>query len=398
MEKRVIALGFFDGIHLGHQALLRRCVERGQQYGMTPAVLTFDRWPKAGPARLLTTTEERVRIIQTLFPIETVLVAPFDEHMRTMDWRDFMDLLVRDYHAGWLVAGHDFRFGYKGQGDAVKLRQRAAELGLGCDIVPAVSAEGEVVSSTRIRVLLAAGDAAGARRLLGHDLLPPLRGESAPAVRPDAPNRQDGLELMATIADGTIAAAFFDPQYRGVLDKLSYGNEGVSRGRDRSSLPQMTEETITAFLRSLDRVLRPSGHLFLWVDKFHLCEGVRPWLEGTALQMVDLVIWDKERIGMGYRTRRRCEYLLVLQKKPVRAKGCWTSHTIPDVWPERPVKGAHPHAKPVGLQKELILATTRPGDIVLDPAAGSYSILTACQAAGRTFLGGDIIFGGAEET
>ena len=203
-------------------------------------------------------------------------------------------------------------------------------------------------------------------------------------------NKMDGLKLLGEILPDSVAAAFFDPQYRGVLDKLSYGNEGVSRGRDRSSMPQMSQQVIEDFLREISRGLRPSGHLFLWVDKFHLCEGVAPWFRETGLQIVDMITWDKEKIGMGYRTRRRCEYLVVLQKKPIRAKDCWTSHTIPDVWREKIVK-THPHSKPVGLQKELILATTRPGDVVLDPAAGGYSVLEACRAAGRDFIGGDIL-------
>ena len=212
------------------------------------------------------------------------------------------------------------------------------------------------------------------------------------ACRMNYQNKVDGLALLGEILDQSIAAAFFDPQYRGVLDKLSYGNEGVSRGRERSSLQQMSQEMIISFLREIDRVLRPSGHLFLWVDKFHLCEGVAPWLEKTALQMVDMITWDKEKIGMGYRTRRRCEYLMVIQKRPVRAKGCWTLHTIPDVWDEKIVK-THPHSKPVGLQKQLILATTQPGDIVLDPAAGGYSVQEACRQAKREFIGGDIAYG-----
>ena len=206
------------------------------------------------------------------------------------------------------------------------------------------------------------------------------------------PNRSEGLALLAQVLSGSIAAAFFDPQYRGVLDKLSYGNEGISRGRERSGLPQMSEGTIVAFLRELDRVLRPSGHLFLWVDKFHLCEGVTPWLEGISLQIVDMITWDKEKIGMGYRSRRRSEYLLILQKKPIRAKNCWTVHNIPDVWTEKIVK-THPHSKPVALQKALILATTQAGDTVLDPAAGGYSVLEACREAGRDFIGGDIVYG-----
>ena len=174
IRRTVIALGFFDGIHLGHQALLRRTVERGAEQGMTPAVFTFDRSPKAvvtgKDVPLLTTPEQRIAIIHALFPIHQVIVAPFDRRMMTMDWRDFIDMLVVRFHAGWLVAGHDYRFGHKNQGNAALLRQRSAELGLGCDIIAPVLAEGELVSSTRIRALFEEGRREEARRLLGHDL------------------------------------------------------------------------------------------------------------------------------------------------------------------------------------------------------------------------------------
>ena len=130
----------------------------------------------------------------------------------------------------------------------------------------------------------------------------------------------------------------------------------------------------------------------LWVDKFHLCAGASQWLEPYDLAAVDLVTWHKDRMGMGYRTRRTAEYLVTAQKVPVRAKGIWQSHYIPDVWTEKAGPGLfpHPHAKPVGLQTALISAVTRPGDLVLDPAAGGYSVLKAAQAAGRRFLGCDI--------
>lgn len=85
----------------------------------------------------------------------------------------------------------------------------------------------------------------------------------------------DGIKLMNDINDECIKVVFFDPQYRGVLDKLSYGNEGKNRGKDRSALPQMTEETIQKFLKEMERILTPSGYLFLWVDKFHLVEGFK---------------------------------------------------------------------------------------------------------------------------
>ena len=208
----------------------------------------------------------------------------------------------------------------------------------------------------------------------------------------NAKNRADGLTLMSEIEDGTVSAAFFDPQYRGILDKLKYGNEGKSRGKARSSLPQMDEGTITGFISEINRVLKDSGHLFLWVDKFHLCQGVLDWFLGTELHLVDLIVWDKGKIGMGYRTRRKSEYLVVFQKSPVRAKDCWTDHTIPDVWEEKAGK-IHPHSKPVELQKRLIMAVTSDGDVVLDPAAGGFSVLKACEESGRNFIGGDIVHG-----
>ena len=208
----------------------------------------------------------------------------------------------------------------------------------------------------------------------------------------NAKNKADGLALMADINDGCIAAAFFDPQYRGILDKLKYGNEGVARGKARSSLPQMDEEKIMSFIREINRVLKASGHLFLWVDKFHLCQGVLDWFIDTELNLVDLIVWDKEKIGMGYRTRRKSEYLVVFQKSPVKAKSCWRDHTIPDVWQEKAQK-IHPHSKPYELQKRLIVATTNEGDVVLDPAAGGFPIMYACEELGRGFIGGDIEYG-----
>lgn len=209
-------------------------------------------------------------------------------------------------------------------------------------------------------------------------------------ILPCARNCVDGLVLLGAIREESIAAAFFDPQYRGVLDKLSYGNEGVTRGMRRCQLPQMKESVIRSFLLEFDRVLQKSGHLFLWVDKFHLCEGIPPWMAGTSLETVDMIVWDKGRIGMGYRTRRRAEYLIVLQKRPKRAKGVWRDHTLPDVWHEAASK-RHPHAKPIGLQMRLIQAVTEEDDWVLDPSAGSYSVLAACNRTGRNFIGGDLL-------
>ena len=215
-------------------------------------------------------------------------------------------------------------------------------------------------------------------------------------IRPNYRNLIDGIELLKQIRTESIKVVFFDPQYRGVLDKMQYGNEGQSRGKQRSELIQMTEDTIVNFLGEIARVLVPSGYLFLWVDKFHLVEGVGPWFEGMPVNTVDMITWNKMKMGMGYRTRRQSEYLVVLQKMPQLAKATWSLHNIPDVWNEKTPK-IHPHSKPVELQKQLILATTNEDDFVCDPAAGGYSIFEACKLSGRNFIGGDIQFGEEKE-
>lgn len=205
-------------------------------------------------------------------------------------------------------------------------------------------------------------------------------------------NKADGLKLLADINNETISVAFFDPQYRGVLDKMHYGQH---RMKDRCSLVQMNEEKIKEFVEQINRVLKKSGYLFLWVDKFHLtniAENFHNWIYNTDLQVVDMITWNKERMGMGYRTRRVSEYLIVLQKTPTKAKSTWTDHGIPDVWSEK-VERQHTHSKPIGLQQRLIEATTKEGDYVLDPASGGYSVFEACKNVGRDFIGGDIEYG-----
>ena len=202
--------------------------------------------------------------------------------------------------------------------------------------------------------------------------------------------KMEGIKFLSALPEGGFPAVFFDPQYRGVLDKMNYGNEGRKRGRARAALKQMPEKTIRGFIQEIHRILLPSGHLFLWTDKFHLCTGLSRWLRETDLEVVDMMTWNKGRIGMGYRTRRTGEYAVILQKAPRRAKDVWRVHNIPDVWPEKIKKNGHTHTKPAGLQSALIEAVTAPGDIVVDPAAGSFSVMEAARSKNRNFLGCDI--------
>lgn len=173
MKPTVIALGFFDGVHKGHGALLIRAVERAAELGASPAVFTFDRPPKevvtGKPVFLINSAEDRQDLIRRIYGIEQVILAPFDHNMMTMHWEDFItELLIKQYGAVHLVAGHDYHFGYKNEGTPELLQQKCRELGIGCDIIPKVEYDGITVSSTYIRTLVKAGELDRAAEFLGH--------------------------------------------------------------------------------------------------------------------------------------------------------------------------------------------------------------------------------------
>ena len=172
-ESTVIALGFFDGVHIGHGELLKMAVRRAQEKNCRSAAFTFDRSPRefvtGQSVPLLTTSEQRAEIIRAQYGVQDVFVEPFDRNMMTMPWENFLsELLVGKYHAVHLVAGHDYRFGHKNEGDVEKLRAYCAAHGLGCDVIPRVELDGVTVSSSHIRALLEEGDAARASSFLGH--------------------------------------------------------------------------------------------------------------------------------------------------------------------------------------------------------------------------------------
>ena len=170
---RVIALGFFDGVHTGHGALLSLCAQRARELDAVPSAFTFDTHPSAlilnTPVPLLSTPADRADLMRRYYGIRDVIIGHYDERMMKTPWREFVtELLVKEHHAVHLVAGHDFHFGYKGEGNPQRLRELCRELGIGCDIVPKVERDGITVSSTYIRTLVAQGEMEQAVRFLGH--------------------------------------------------------------------------------------------------------------------------------------------------------------------------------------------------------------------------------------
>lgn len=170
--KRVIALGFFDGVHTGHAALLRRAVERAQDCCAVAAAFTFDRSPAAAitgeQVPLLSTVEDRAWLMRSCCGIQEVVVSNFDGMMR-MNWEQFItQYLVEELGVTHVVAGHDFHFGYMGKGNPSRLADKCAQLGVGCDIIQKVEQDGITVSSTYIRSLIAQGEMERAVEFLGH--------------------------------------------------------------------------------------------------------------------------------------------------------------------------------------------------------------------------------------
>ena len=171
MNKTIYALGFFDGVHLGHQALLKACRELADANGCKAAAVTFSSHPDTlvlgNTPGLINTMEDRARLLR-FFGMDEVVILPFDKQMMDCPWQDFLSLLQTQYGAAGLVCGHDFRFGRKGQGNARKLSAYCQEQGLPCAVVAEQTLQGTTISSTHIRKLLEAGDVEEAGRFLGH--------------------------------------------------------------------------------------------------------------------------------------------------------------------------------------------------------------------------------------
>ncbi len=170
--KRVVALGFFDGVHRGHQALLNKTVERAAEYGAVPSVISFDLHPdtlvKGVKVPLINSVSGRKDLIRRLSGIDDTIMIHFDERFMHTPWQEFLRVMKEDLGAVHLVLGYDFCCGWKGEGTADRIETWCCENGLGCDRIAEIVLDGITISSTYIRGLIADGDMQNANRFLGH--------------------------------------------------------------------------------------------------------------------------------------------------------------------------------------------------------------------------------------
>lgn len=167
----VVTIGTYDGIHLGHQTLIRRVCERARNLGRPAMMLTFEPMPReflapAAPPARLTSLRERWRVLQGS-GLDAIWLLRFDSRLRNMPGDEFAHLLGRELNAAAVVVGHDFRFGRNYQATTQELLSAGAQLGYDVEVLEPVVVEGVRVSSSGIREALAAGDFGKAARHLG---------------------------------------------------------------------------------------------------------------------------------------------------------------------------------------------------------------------------------------
>ena len=192
----IIALGTFDGVHLGHQRLIRTVLEMAKQENKRPLIYTFSNHPLEAFGRkthLVMSNKARIALLSTI--CETVSV-PFDRVYAAVEPRDFVRLLLEEYSLDTAVGGFNYTFGNHGAGDMDMLRTLGAEMGFQVCEIPPQTYKGETISSTRIRRTLEAGQVEDAGNMLGRPFSMETRfqGMDGPALMLES---EAGLALPA---------------------------------------------------------------------------------------------------------------------------------------------------------------------------------------------------------
>ena len=166
-----LAVGVFDGVHRGHQKIIKRLVGGAHENGVTAVLLTFDPHPAKvfgrGDIKLLTLPGERARLLGN-FGVDVVITHPFDTELANVTAFDFMKRLKTQLGLDHLILGYDSALGKNREGNPARLTEIGSELGYGVEVVSALSDESGVISSTEIRKLVAVGKMREASALLGH--------------------------------------------------------------------------------------------------------------------------------------------------------------------------------------------------------------------------------------
>lgn len=246
----VVTIGNFDGVHLGHQAILRSLREAGARLGLPDTVMIFEPQPQeffqgeAAPARLMH-WRDKVDALAAA-GVARVLCVRFDQHFRALTARQFIEeLLVRDLGCRHLVIGDDFRFGCDRSGDFALLQAAGREHGFAVQGTPTIEVEGGRVSSTRIRAALKAGDFVLAERLLGRRY-----GVSGHVVHGDKIGRTLGVPTANVLAQrqvSPLAGIYAVTVRNSVTGQVAHGTCSVGKRPTVNGLDERFETYLLDF-------------------------------------------------------------------------------------------------------------------------------------------------------
>lgn len=300
MARLAAALGFFDGVHKGHSALLARVCSEAEKRGLTPAVITLDRYPAAAvggfSAPLINSAADREALIKDLHGIETVHMLRFDAEMIATEWRDYAARLICEFGCELFVCGYDHRFGARGEGTAEKLAAFARENGAECIIIPPVTDEKGIISSTAIRTALREGDLRTANAMLGHP-----HTISGTVCGGQKLGRTLGFPTAnITLPSGTVCPAFGVYAVRCTADGREY--DGVMNIGTKPTVTTLDDVTLETY------IIGWSGDLYGKKLTVRLHERLRPEqkfanVEALAAQMRI----DAENAQNFLKTLRKCD-------------------------------------------------------------------------------------------
>lgn len=284
-EKTIYALGFFDGVHLGHQALLRACGELAESCGCKAGAVTFGGHPESltqGKAPALITTETHRQELLRFFGMDSVVILPFDEELMRTHWLTFLEQLVARGGAGF-VCGSDFRFGAEGNGTAKKLEGFCKERKLPYAIVPQQLLDGVRVSSTYIRQLLAEGKMEQANRFLGHNYF--LSGRVVKG-------KQLGSTIGVPTANLLMPAGLVTPRFGVYATTVTVDGETYGAVTNIGTRPTVSGEGVTVEAHLLDfegdlygKTVTLTFYQFLRPEvKFNSLEELKAEIQKNALQ------------------------------------------------------------------------------------------------------------------
>ena len=168
VKPNVSCIGSFDGVHKGHQELIKKTIELASIKNIEPYVITFDKDPdlviKKDGLLILTTLDEKIKLFEK-YGIKGVIVIPFDEEMMKTDYMLFKSNVLDKLNIDTLVCGNDFSFGYMGKGNYEILRKQ----GMNVEVLDDYIYDGEKISSTRIRKEIKKGNFTLANKMLGYE-------------------------------------------------------------------------------------------------------------------------------------------------------------------------------------------------------------------------------------